>query len=116
MAKNLTLPVLPVWHARSFYASILMAATVLCNAFQLDLFGFLDHLGLGATSDQVLDRIMMIAPLAFGIWAWWERKAPHYRLSIDPFERRTQLSAYLARLWARCRAVRVRRDTPKDGE
>ncbi|WP_349295254.1 hypothetical protein ABEB22_18400 (plasmid) [Thioclava sp. 'Guangxiensis'] len=114
MAKNMNLPVLPAWHARSFYASLLMAATVICNVLHIDLFAHLDHLGLGSTPDLVLDRIMMLAPLAFGFWAWWERKAPNYRLSLDPGERRSQLRAFLARLWARVRN-RNRRDSPKDG-
>ncbi|MBY6091058.1 hypothetical protein [Maritimibacter alkaliphilus] len=105
MAKNMSLPVLPAWHARSFYAALLLAATVLCNVVGLDLMQQLERLGLGASSDQVVDRIMMLAPLIFGVWAWWERKAPHYRLSLDPGDRRSQLRAFLARVWTRLTAL-----------
>lgn len=104
MAKNMHLPPLPAWHARSFYASLLMALTIIANAAGWDLWGVLGHLGLGATPDQVVDRIMMLMPLAFGFWAWWERKAPNFRLSFDPAGRRHQVRAFLLRLWQRLTA------------
>ncbi|KAA2314541.1 hypothetical protein E0K93_09495 [Puniceibacterium sp. HSS470] len=101
MAKNMDLPVLPAWHARSFYASLLMAAVIICNAVGLDLWPVLNRLGLGSSADQVLDRVMLLAPLAFGVWAWWERKAPNYRLSLHPNLILERARAFWLRLWSR---------------
>ena len=96
------LPPLPAWHARSFYAAILLLATVICNAGGVDLHALLGRLGLGVTDDRVLDSVMQLAPLAFGVWAWLERRAPNYRLVIAPGLR---MRAWLARLRARLRKV-----------
>lgn len=102
MAKNMSLPALPAWHARSFYASLLLLATVLCNAFGYDLWPALQRVGLGNSDAEVVDRIMMLAPLAFGFWAWWERRAPHYRLTLkDDLPGLSRIRAFLARLRAR---------------
>ncbi|WP_126975054.1 hypothetical protein [Frigidibacter oleivorans] len=109
---NASLPVLPAWHARSFYASLLLALTVIGNAFGWDPLPWLAHLGLGTTPDQVVEKIMLLAPLGFGLWAWWERRAPHYRLSLSlrpPLQRVVEvlsgaiarLRAFLVRLWSR---------------
>lgn len=72
------LPPLPVWQARSFWASLLLIATVAANAAGVDLAA---HLG---DPDTVLDRgaeiAQALAPVAFGLWAWLERRAPGYRL------------------------------------
>lgn len=105
MAKNLDLPVLPAWHARSFYASLLMLATILCNAFGIELMPLLSGLGFGGSADQVIDKVMIVAPLVFGWWAWWERKAPNYRLSLHPRLIIDRLRAFLLRLWQRLRFV-----------
>lgn len=102
MAANMTLPALPAWHARSFYASILLAVTVLCNVVGLDIWPMLQRLGLGGTEGEVVDKIMMLAPLAFGLWAWWERRAPNYRLALfssDPGLPRAR--SFMRRLWQR---------------
>lgn len=73
-----SLPPLPVWQARSFWASLLLVATVAANAFGVDLAA---HLG---DPDTLLDRgaamAQALAPVAFGLWAWLERRAPNYRL------------------------------------
>lgn len=80
MNGNQSLPPLPAWHARSFYASLLLIATVICNALHIDLGGwFAAHLGLASESD-VLDFVMAIMPIVFALWAWIERLAPNYRL------------------------------------
>lgn len=80
MADPHPLPPLPAWHARSFYAALLLIATVVCNALHIDLGDWLaSHLGL---RDQaaVLDFLMAVMPVAFGLWAWLERRAPDFRL------------------------------------
>ena len=80
MTANTALPPLPAWHARSFYASLLLVATVVCNALHFDLGAwFAAHLGL-ETSADVLDFVMAVMPICFGLWAWIERRAPRYRL------------------------------------
>lgn len=112
MARNDQLPILPAWHARSFYASLLLALTVIGNATGWDPMPWLARLGLGATPDQVVETVMRLAPLGFGLWAWWERRAPHYRLSLSlrpAFDQvlahvaaaAARLRAFLARLWSR---------------
>lgn len=89
LARNLTLPALPFWAARSFYAQLLMVLTVLANAAGIDLMGYFSAMGLGSTHDEVLangDKFVsawqQIAPLVFGFWAWIERRAPNYRISV----------------------------------
>lgn len=76
---NQNLPPLPAWHARSFYATLLMIAVVLAHAFGFDLMAYLATLGLPDKS-SVVDFIWQVMPLVFGLWAWVERRAPHYRL------------------------------------
>jgi hypothetical protein len=71
---------MPAWHARSFYAMLLTAATVLCNAFGIDFLAFLGDLGLGNGEHEILNNIEMLMPLLFALWAWIERRAPRYRL------------------------------------
>jgi len=72
------LPPLPVWQARSFWASLLLVATVAANAFGVDLVALLGE------PEAVLDRgagiAQALAPVIFGLWAWLERRAPNYRL------------------------------------
>ena len=90
-----TLPPLPVWMARSFYAQLLLALTALANAAGIDLFGAFHGAGIAgctgvadaACSDAVLDAgvravtaVQTLLPVAFGLWAWLERRAPGYRL------------------------------------
>lgn len=73
-------PEMPVWHARSFYASLLMAATVLANVLGFNLLGVLETVGLGSSDEEVLRNVQMLMPLVFGFWAWFERRAPNFRL------------------------------------
>lgn len=81
---NLSLPTLPVWQARSFWAQLLLLASVLLNGFGIDLMGLFQAMGLGDNPDAVIDTSISIwqavAPVIFGFWAWWERRAPNYRL------------------------------------
>jgi len=41
---NASLPILPAWHARSFYASILLLLTVIANTLGYDLMPLLGRL------------------------------------------------------------------------
>ena len=83
---NLSLHPLPVWKERSFYAQLLLAASVLLNSAGIDLMAWLAASGFGATPDEVIDRGVSVwqalAPILFGLWAWNERRAPNYRLVI----------------------------------
>lgn len=102
---NASLPILPAWHARSFYASILLLLTVIANTLGYDLMPVLGRLGLGSTPDGIVDKIMTLAPLAFGFWAWWERRAPNYRLSLAPSLIASSARAWVRRLWERIRSA-----------
>tara|TARA_R110000868_G_scaffold368852_1_gene631995 strand:- start:18460 stop:19047 length:588 start_codon:yes stop_codon:yes gene_type:complete len=83
---NFSLPVLPIWQARSFWAQLLMLASVALNAAGIDLMGIFGQVGLGDNPDAVIDTGLSvwqtISPLIFGFWAWWERRAPNYRLGV----------------------------------
>lgn len=74
---NMSLPSLPAWQARSFWAVILTAILTVCSAFDIDLLG-----RLGTTENGVLDAIDTLMPIATAIWAWLERRAPNHRLSF----------------------------------
>lgn len=76
---NSPLPPLPAWHARSFYAQLLLVATVLAPALGVDFDGMLVAMGLSAP-EQLIDLAMTIMPWLFGLWAWLERRAPKYQL------------------------------------
>lgn len=87
LANNTGLPPLPAWQARSTIAMALALLVTLCNLVGLDLLGLLADIGAGENADQVLDsaqRVIgawqQVAPLAFGLWAWAERRAPNFRL------------------------------------
>jgi len=89
LSNNAALPDLPAWQARSFWAMLLAVVATAANAFGVDLFGFLGQIGAGATPDEVIatgERAIsawqMLAPLVLGIWAWLERRAPNYRLTL----------------------------------
>ncbi|QOL80423.1 hypothetical protein [Pseudooceanicola spongiae] len=83
---NFSLPVLPIWQARSFWAQLLMLASVALNAAGIDLMSIFGQVGLGDNPDAVIDTGLSvwqtISPLIFGFWAWWERRAPNYRLGV----------------------------------
>ncbi|EGJ20101.1 hypothetical protein RSWS8N_18114 [Cereibacter sphaeroides WS8N] len=89
LPNNLALPALSLFQARSFYAQILLLLSVLLNALGIDLFAALAEMGLGSSPEEVIatgDRAVaawqQLAPLAFGIWAWAERRAPNFRLVL----------------------------------
>lgn len=74
-----TAPELPAWHARSFYAQILLIVTVLAQAAGIDLAGWIERLGFTGER-QLLDFVVAVMPALFGLWAWLERRAPRFRL------------------------------------
>lgn len=83
------LPALPVWKAASFWAQLLLVLSVACNAAGIDLFAALSAMGLGATPDAVLangeravSAVQQLLPMIFGVWAWIERRAPRFRLTL----------------------------------
>ncbi|WPY94696.1 hypothetical protein T8T21_00795 [Limimaricola variabilis] len=87
LSNNVSLPELPVWQARSFWAQILFVLTGLLTAFGIDLMAIFQGMGLGATPDAVLDTgaravsaAQVLIAIAAGLWAWIERRAPNYRL------------------------------------
>lgn len=82
MNRHNTLPTLPAWHARSFYATLLTAVTVSCNIFGFGFLSFLSNLGLGETEPEVLDNIELLMPVLFALWAWFERINPSFHLTL----------------------------------
>jgi hypothetical protein len=87
LANNTNLPELPFWQARSFWAQLLLVASVLANAAGFDLFGALREMGIGSNPDEVMatvtrigSALQVLSPIAFGVWAWLERRAPNFRL------------------------------------
>ena len=93
LSNNTALPMLPVWQARSFWLQIITVAVVVCNAMGVDLMAVTSGMGLGATPDAVITTgsnavgwAQQLLALGLGIWAWVERRAPHYRL-VWPWSR-----------------------------
>lgn len=89
LSNNIDLPELPAWQARSFWAMLLAVIATLANAAGIDLWGLLSEIGAGATPDEVIatgERAIgawqAVAPLLLGLWAWIERRAPNYRLTL----------------------------------
>lgn len=87
LANNKNLPELPALMARSTWAILLAFAVSFANARGFDLMGFFAEIGAGSTQDQVIatgERAVsawqFFAPLALGLWAWIERRAPNFRL------------------------------------
>ena len=89
LPPNTDLPSLPAWKAPSFWAQTLMVLTVMLNAAGIDLMGIFSGMGLGVTPEQVIatgeravNVVQQLLPMVFGIWAYVERKAPHFRLTF----------------------------------
>lgn len=86
---NSALPALPVWQAASFWAQLLLVLSVIANTLGLDLFAALGEMGLGtspeeviATGERAVSAVQQLLPMIFGVWAWIERRAPRYRLTL----------------------------------
>ncbi|MDR5655234.1 hypothetical protein [Ruixingdingia sedimenti] len=86
MKLNLNLPPLPIWQARSFYAQMLLALSVVLNMTGIDLMRWLADIGAGSSPDEVIETGVSVwqalSPIVFGLWAWAERRAPNYRLTL----------------------------------
>ena len=79
MAENTDLPPLPAWHARSFWITIIGAALQIAAFLKFDLLGFLNV----ENSEALTDAVMQIVGAGALLWAWFERKAPNYRLTLS---------------------------------
>ncbi len=89
LSNNLTLPKLNPLAARSTYAILFGVVVSLFNAMGVDILAVFADMGLGATSDQVIatgqtavGAVQQLLPILAGIWAWFERRAPNFRLSL----------------------------------
>lgn len=87
---NHSLPPLNPFYARSTYAMILAMVLTLASSFGIDLFHWTESLGLGgteeeliATGERAVSAVQVLLNIASGIWFWWERRAPNYRLSFS---------------------------------
>ncbi len=85
--NNTELPVLNGFAARSFWLQLLTVVAMVLNSQGIDIWAALREAGLGGNPAQVLatgDRIVSIwqqaLPIVTGLWAYFERRAPHYRL------------------------------------
>lgn len=74
------LPELPVWHARSFWLTLLTVLIPILNASGIDLLGILGV----STVNQAVDFVMTFLPILTGSWAWFERRSPNYQLVFRP--------------------------------
>jgi hypothetical protein len=70
------LPVLLFWQARSFWAQLPLAGSVILNTVGVDFFLFTTDIGLGADPDavvasgeQAVSAFQKLLPIAFGFWA-----------------------------------------------
>lgn len=88
LSNNKALPALPAWKARSFWLTIITAGVALANTMGVDLLGILSEMGLGSSPNAVIDNasrgvgaVQQLIPIATGIWAWVERRAPNFRLT-----------------------------------
>lgn len=76
---NSPLPPLPAWQARSFWLTIVGAVSQVAVLFHFDLLAFFGVAG----QEQLVDAIMQIVAVVAMVWAWFERKAPNYQLSLS---------------------------------
>ncbi len=91
LSNNQALPELAAWKVKSFWLQVLMVAAVLLNYFGVDLMMTLQGMGLGgspeaviATGERAVNAVQQLMPILLGIWTWFERRAPKYRLIFWP--------------------------------
>jgi hypothetical protein len=72
------LPVMPFWMARSFWATLLTGLLTIAAAFDIDVLA-----RFGGSEEGALAVIDHLLPVATAIWAWFERRAPNYRLGLS---------------------------------
>jgi hypothetical protein len=87
LTNNTELPTLNGFAARSTWLMVIAAVVQVCTMLGIDLLAILGAMGFGSTPDAIVasaERVIsawqMIAPLAFSLWAWIERRAPNFRL------------------------------------
>jgi hypothetical protein len=79
MADNTSpLPELPAWQARSFWITLIGAALQIAALLKFDLLAFVNV----ENSEALTDAVMQIVGAVALLWAWFERKAPNYQLSL----------------------------------
>jgi hypothetical protein len=91
LSDNQALPERAAWKVKSFWLQVLMVATVLLTYLGVDLMAVLAGMGLGgdpaaviATGERAVSAVQQLIPIALGIWTWFERRAPKYRLILWP--------------------------------
>lgn len=100
LSNNLNLPELSALQARSTWAIVIAAVITVFNALGVDLLAFAAQIGAGSTPEEVIatgDRLVAawqtVAPLVLGFWAWVERRAPNYRLTLPGVTETTKTAA-----------------------
>lgn len=85
--NNTALPEMNGFAARSFWLQLLTVVAMILNSQGIDIWAALREAGIGGNPAQVLatgDRIVSLwqqaLPIVTGLWAYFERRAPHYRL------------------------------------
>jgi hypothetical protein len=86
---NGLLPTMPFWQARSFWATLLTVIVTLLNLNGIDLYaitcsavGACDEAAVLALGDQAVTLAQEVAPAILGVWAWFERRSPHFELGM----------------------------------
>lgn len=89
LSNNKALPELPAWQARSFWLTLVTGGVALANSQGIDLLSVFALMGLGASPDAVVDSaergitaVQTLLPYVTGVWAYFERRAPNFRLTF----------------------------------
>lgn len=72
------LPEASVWTVRSTYATLLTLLLVALRLLGYDPDGWMAANNL--VSEVLVEAIWQVIPFVSAAWAWWERKAPKYKL------------------------------------
>jgi hypothetical protein len=104
--NNTALPELNGFAARSFWLQLLTVVAMVLNSQGIDIWAALREAGIGGNPAQVLatgDRIVSLwqqaLPIVTGLWAYFERRAPHYRL-VWPWRWGTMVILWVALMGA----------------
>lgn len=89
LSNNKNLPAMPAWQARSFWLTLITMLVALTNSFGIDILAVFGEIGLGSSPDAVIDNasrgvsaVQTLIPFVTGAWAWIERRAPNFRLTL----------------------------------
>ncbi len=69
-------PPLAFWKARSTWLVLITAIATLLNAFGVNVPEEFDPEGFA-------DLVLALIPVVSGVWAWYERRDPGYRLVVN---------------------------------